>query len=270
VVVVMRTHWYWLAIILYALVGCKGPEVDMTTHETAVNWSGLAGKRILFAHQSVGANILNGISTLAKRDGVDLQINKLDSTAPGVGITHFNVGRNGDPLGKISDYSAMLDARTGLGVDIAVMKLCYIDFDANTAAVQLAETYIDNLDALSRKYPNTRFIAVTAPLASVQSGPKAWIKKLLGKHPAQYLENVRRSEFNDLLRKRYQLGKHLFDLARIEAEGTGGKAAMGNSVESLDPALTYDGGHLNARGEILVATEFLNVIGTLPADQVWR
>lgn len=266
----MRKHWYWLAMVLYALVGCKGPEVDMTTHETAVNWSGVAGKRILFAHQSVGANILNGVSTLARRDGIDLQINELDSTATGAGITHFNVGRNGDPLGKISDYAATLDARTGLGVDIAVMKLCYIDFDANTASVQLAKTYIDNLDTLSRKYPDTRFIAVTAPLAVVQSGPKAWIKKLLGKQPAQYLENVRRSEFNDLIRKRYQPGNHLFDLARIEAEGAGGKTAMSDPVESLDPALTYDGGHLNARGEILVATEFLNVIGALPADQVWR
>jgi hypothetical protein len=261
-ITVMRTHWYLLAIVLYALVGCKDPEVEMKTRDTAVNWSGLAGKRILFAHQSVGANILNGISTLAKRDGVDLQIHELGSTAATEGITHFNVGRNGDPLGKIRDYSTTLEARTGLGVDIALMKLCYIDFDANTDGVQLADAYIASLDALAGKHPDTRFIAVTAPLAVVQTGPKAWIKKVLGKQPAQYLENARRSEFNEVLRKRYKTGNRLFDLARIEAQGTGANGVGSDRVESLHPALTDDGGHLNAKGEILVATEFLNMIGT--------
>ena len=264
----MTRPWKWIALSLMVLSGCNPQEENMTARHDAIDWSALSGKTIVFAHQSVGTNILSGVEQLARRDGITLPVREQRGAPAGTGITHFNVGRNEDPLGKIRDFSAAMDEGAARGADIALMKLCYIDFNAKTDALQLAEAYISGLDALSQKYPDTRFVAVTAPLAAVQTGPKALVKRLLGKQPAQYIENAKRAEFNELVRAHYKSGSRLFDLARVEADGGGTHTVVrvaGRDVEALDPALTDDGGHLNERGELLAATEFLNVIGAIPA-----
>ncbi len=263
----MNTPWKWIVLSLIVLSGCNPQEENMTTPQSAIDWSRLSGKQIVFAHQSVGTNILSGVEQLARRDGITLPVHEQRGAPAGTGITHFNIGRNEDPLGKISDFSAAMDAGAARGADIALMKLCYIDFNTKTDARQVAEAYISSLDTLSQKYPDTRFVAVTAPLAAVQTGPKAWIKRLLGKQPAQYIENARRAEFNQLVRAHYKPGNRLFDLARVEADGGGIHTVVqvaGRDVEALDPTLTDDGGHLNERGELLAAAEFLKVIGAIP------
>ncbi len=264
----MTKAWKWIALSLIVLSGCNPQEEHMTTPHSAIDWSGLSGKQIVFAHQSVGTNILSGVEQLARRDGITLPIQEQRGAPTGFGITHFNVGRNEDPLGKISDFSAAMDAGAARGADIALMKLCYIDFNTGTDAPEVAKAYISSLDRLTQKYPDTHFIAVTAPLAAVQTGPKAWIKRLLGKQPAQYVENAKRAEFNQLVREHYKSGGRLFDLARVEADGGGSHTVVdvaGREIEALDPTLTDDGGHLNERGELLAATEFLNVVGATPA-----
>ena len=148
------------------------------------------------------------------------------------------------------------------------MKLCYIDFNADTDARQVAEAYSSNIDSLARKYPNTTFVAVTTPLTTVQTGPKAWAKRLMGRLPGQYAENAKRAEFNALIRDRYGAQGRVFDLARVESEAAGRRTVVtvdGRQVEALDPTLTYDGGHLNDRGQDVVATAFLSYLSSLPA-----
>jgi lysophospholipase L1-like esterase len=126
---------------------------------------------------------------------------------------------------------------------------------------------------LAQKHPDINFVAVTAPLVAVQTGPKAWIKQLIGKQPNGYLDNVRRAEFNTQLRERYLASGRLFDLARIEAESTDKCCKIrvdGQEVEALNPELTNDGGHLNEQGQVLVATALLNFVSTLPSKQAAR
>lgn len=269
----MKPLWQWMAVSVLVLCGCNAPETEeteetaVTVQQARIDWSSVTHRHIVFGHQSVGANILNGIETLARRDGINLPVRDKSGAAESPGITHFNIGQNGDPISKIRAFSAAMDAGAAAGADVALMKLCYVDFSATTDSRQVADAYISNLDTLSLKYPATTFVATTAPLATVQTGPKAWIKRLLGKQPAQYLENGKRAEFNELIRKRYQSDRRLFDLARIESAGNGTPTTVrvgDRDVEALDPALTYDGGHLNSRGEILVASAFLQFIGTLP------
>jgi hypothetical protein len=249
------------------LAGCASPENEMTTPSTPIPWSSLAQRRVVFAHQSVGSNILSGVEALARKDGASLAVVEQRSRPASPGITHFNVGRNEDPLGKIQDFVSAVESGATEGADVALVKLCYIDFSADTDASEVGKAYISSLDALAAKYPETAFVAVTAPLAAVQTGPKAWIKTLLGRQPAQYVENAKRAEFNDMLRAHYQRDGRLFDLARAESAARGVPAVVrvgGREVEALDPALTSDGGHLNARGEELVAREFLVFLGSLP------
>ncbi|MGZ8915529.1 MAG: hypothetical protein ACXW1Z_20780 [Methylobacter sp.] len=269
----VRGWWLLVAVTMLVLQGCnesKQEESSMvtTTQISVSDWQALEKKRVVFGHQSVGQNILNGIERLAARDGFKIDIHE-QRTAPAVkGISQFFIGRNGDPMSKIRDFAAAIDAGAAQGADVALMKLCYADFNATTDARKVANNYIASLESLAQRHPDTSFVAVTVPLMSVQTGPKAWIKRLMGKQPNGYLDNARRAEFNIQLRERYLAAGRLFDLARAETESTG-KYCMadidGQKVEALCPELTNDGGHLNEHGQVLIATAFLGFVSSLAA-----
>jgi len=143
------------------------------------------------------------------------------------------------------------------------MKLCYIDIKSDTDAKRLAEEYASSLDRLSQQHPKTVFIAVTVPIRTVQDGPKAWLKGLLGREIGGYAENFRRQEFNTILRNSNGLKGRLFDLAKIESEGAGSHSFRGQPLEVLNPSISSDGGHLNFAGERHVAAKFLKFISAL-------
>jgi lysophospholipase L1-like esterase len=211
--------------------------------------------RILFAHQSVGFDILDGIRTIASADKLEINIQETRTPpATGPGLFHFKVGHNEAPYEKIADFSRTVESGAVSGMDAAILKLCYIDFSADTDAPALARKYIDTLKAAQAANPGTAFIAVTAPLTVTQTGPKAWVKQLLGRAPAEAVENARRHAFNERLRAEIPAGR-LFDIAKLES---------GSVPESLDPRLTVDGGHLNDRGKSIVASAFIQFLAGLP------
>ncbi|MGZ8906823.1 MAG: hypothetical protein ACXW1U_14015, partial [Methylobacter sp.] len=178
------------------------------------DWQVLKKKRIVFGHQSVGHNLLEGLERLASRDGIPINISEQRLAPEKPGISHFLIGKNGDPVSKMEDFASVIEDHSSKGADVALMKLCYVDFNAITDGRQIANNYIANLDSLAQRHPGTIFVAVTAPLMEVQTGPKAWIKRLIGKQPNGHMDNARRAEFNTLLRERYLATGRLFDLAR--------------------------------------------------------
>lgn len=230
-----------------------------------IDWDRLGRLHVVFGHQSVGKNMLQGIERLASRDGARFDIRERRAAPALSGINHFRIGSNGDPRSKIRDFAAALDSGAAQAADVALMKLCYVDFEPSTDARQVANDYIASLDSLAARYPRTSFIAVTAPLVAVQNGPKAWIKRLAGTLRGAYSENARRTEFNTLLRERYRADGRLFDLARIEATGSDQGAV--HEKEALRPELTNDGGHLNERGQALVAGAFLSFVNSVAAKR---
>jgi len=270
--------WWLIAATMLVLPGCNQSKREETSTMTTTQidkpeWQALEKTRVVFGHQSVGRNILNGIERLAARDGAHLDIHEQRTAPAAQGISHFAIGNNGDPLSKIKDFAAAIDAGAAQNADMAMMKLCYVDFNGATDARELANKYIANLDSLAERHPETRFVAVTAPLMAVQTGPKAVIKRLIGKQPSGSVDNLRRSEFNALLRERYAATGRLFDLAKAEADSTGAPCRVkvnGQTVEALCPELTNDGGHLNERGQELIATAFLNFAGSLATQQAAR
>jgi hypothetical protein len=237
-------------------------ENGMTTAPvvTASQWQTVAARRVVFGHQSVGNNILAGLRSLAAGDDVSLPITETREPGVAPGISHFAVGRNGDPLGKVRDFAAVIDG--GAAADIALFKLCYIDFSGDTDPLQVAAAYGDTLVALRGRHPGTTFVAVTVPLTTVQDGPKALVKRMLGRLPDGYAENARRQAFNDALRARQDRSGHLFDLAAIEA-GTRSLRHDGREIQCLDPSLTNDGGHLNDQGARLVAASLVGFLAGL-------
>lgn len=263
----------WVLVAMLALFGCNGSKQEETSMATPISmskWQALEKKHLVFGHQSVGYNILSGLTHLANREGVKIAIYEQRTASALPGISHFLIGKNGDPQSKIQDFSAAIDAGAAQGADMAMMKLCYVDFNATSDARQVAKDYIISLESLAQKYPGTTFVAVTVPLMAIQTGPKAWIKRLIGRQPNGYLDNVKRAEFNTQLRERYLAADRLFDLARIEAGECCKVNVDGKEVEVLNPELTTDGGHLNERGQELVAAALLDFISTLTPRQAAR
>jgi hypothetical protein len=274
----VRGCWLMTMMTILVLPACNESGHEKHSSVTAAQvsaseWRALETKRVVFGHQSLGGNILRGVRQLAARDGIKLDINRQRTASAVKGISHFAIGKNGDPAYKIRDFAAAVDAGAAQGADVAMMKLCFEDVTASTDAKQLADDYIASLEALAQRHPSTSFVAVTVPLMAIQTGPKAWIKRLLGRQPNGYADNAKRAEFNKQLRDRYLAGGRLFDIAQVEAESTGQSCTApvdGQAVQALCPELTNDGGHLNGRGQELAGAAFLRFVSALPVKQVTK
>jgi hypothetical protein len=230
----------------------------------------VARQRIYFGHQSVGVNLLAGVRELAAQAGVPVRIVRAEraSQLPPATFGHTFVAENGRPLEKLESF------RRALGdapVDLALLKFCYVDIRADTDVEALFSRYRQTLDELKRSHPRTVFVHVTLPLTTVQSGWKALVKRALGREPSGTLENVRREQYNGLLREAYAGREPLFDLARVESTAPDGTLLrvqwQGVSAPVLSPAYTDDGGHLNAEGRRRAARELIAVLASAHAPQ---
>ena len=229
----------------------------------------LAARSVLFGHQSVGENILDGVGRLASAAGVGPRVARLDlmvAPSPGV-LGHLLLPEDGDPARKLRAFADAIDRLGDRAPDIALVKLCYADFDApGTDAAALLELYRRTLAELEARHPRTAFVHVTVPITRPSGGAKALVRRLMGKAPRGIVENVRREEFNS--RMRASSGDRVFDLARLEATGPAGEKAtvewQGRAVPALFPAYTDDGAHLNALGQDAVARAFVAHLAGVP------
>ena len=161
----MAVRGRWLIfVLLFALLGCgetKREEEKMAavTQISPEEWQALAQKRVAFGHQSVGQNILDGMQFLASQAGASLPIVKSRSPVASGGINHFFVGQNEKPLSKLADFASALESDAAQGTDIALVKFCYLDFNGDSNAKEIADQYIATLDRLGQKFPNTLFHA---------------------------------------------------------------------------------------------------------------
>jgi hypothetical protein len=112
-------------------------------------------------------------------------------------------------------------------------------------------------------------VHVTVPLAVVQTGPKATIKRLLGRKRWGADANIVRHRYNELLRHEYGGKEPLFDLAAIEATRVDGGAATfdegGATYPMLAPEYASDGKHLSDLGARWVAAHLVKVLAGLPS-----
>lgn len=238
-------------------------ERDVTQTISKAEIEAAAGKRVVFGHQSVGWNILNGAREVAREQGVVLNmVETRKPPADGAGIFHFGVGANGDPQSKINDYVGVVGAAGFPNADVALVKLCYVDMNAGSDGAALAKSYGDAVEKLQKEHPATRFVAVTSPLTTAPSGPKAWIKGMMGRNTGEK-ENEVRQAFNEQLRKRFGPDR-LFDIARIESMAENAKGDA--KTPALRGDLTDDGGHLNDKGQKLAGAAFLKLIAGTAAQ----
>lgn len=245
-------------------------EVDATLRAELEH---VAQRRIFFGHQSVGQNLLDGIRQLSTMAGVPVRVveTPMASRVPPATFGHASVARNGDPLMKLKSFENAFGQQPS-GIDIALVKFCYVDIRENTDAKALIARYRSTIDSLRANNPGTVFVHVTAPLTEVKGGLRVKAKRLLGRAPDETIENLRREEYNNLLRQTYRGREPIFDLARVESTTPDGAVATvewnGSVAPVMVPAYTDDGGHLNSVGKLRAARELISVLAAVP-DGAW-
>ncbi|HWR32074.1 MAG TPA: hypothetical protein VN451_01000, partial [Chitinophagaceae bacterium] len=124
----------------------------------------LASKKIFFGHQSVGLNIIDGISQLkALNPGLNIEIKatKYPDSESGPAFMHSVVGENQQPLLKIQDFEKIVGSTTNPKLDIAMLKFCYLDVDKTTDVDHLFSEYESAVYRLLKAHPDTIFVHFT-------------------------------------------------------------------------------------------------------------
>jgi hypothetical protein len=262
-------------LVLGIAWGSAGPAMAkeeqqpiMTTKQVDDDLAKVRQGRILFSHHSVGANIISGIQQLevAVPPESRVRLASLAEAAASVGpmLIHFSGGDNGEPKTKIDAFAATIRSNAQLKPDLALVKLCYVDFNPGTDVNELFRYYRHTLDALKRDYPGILFAHLTVPLTRRPTGLKWTLYRLIGKEVWEDAANARRSEFNRLLRDGFG-SDPVFDLAGVEATAPDGSLTTfddgGHKYPSLYPGYAQeDGEHLNQAGQRVAGAAFLHFL----------
>jgi len=265
---------YFIVVILLLFMSCSQQSVnegDLKIMDQSVidNLKSLEKFKIYFGHQSVGYNIVDGIADLVKKAGnKNINIIESDGTGelPEYFFAHSAVGKNTEPNSKCDAFSGVLNEEFTQKLDVALLKFCYIDIRADDDPKAIFEYYKNTIDSIKVKYPELQLVHITAPIRTVQKGLVASIKEKLGKELGGYADNVKRFEYNVLL-KDYYKNDPIYDLAKVESTYPDGSRESfkvdGNIYYAMIPAYTSDSGHLNELGRQLAAKELIKVLASL-------
>ena len=283
-----RSRRIWMRIGAVAVVGAIGVSllvagtregVTMHTDQTALPslndipasaWDALSQKRVYFGHRSVGFNIIDGIQDVMRQNPrIQLRIVETDDLRDisGPVFAHSKIGQNKHPNSKIESFATNMESGIGDKVDIAFLKFCYADVSADSDVTSVFGNYKAALARLKAKYPRTTFVHCTVPLRSMDMGKKARLKRVLGISVPADRDNIKRTQFNEMLRAEYQAKAPIFDVAAAEATAPDGKrvtlAKGGQTFAAMVPAYTYDGGHLSELGRRTLAEQLLVVLANV-------
>jgi hypothetical protein len=238
------------------------------------SWARLAGRTIVFGHRSIGANLIESLEAWAAREPrVRLRIARLSPDGrggpgeSGKALLEASIGQDGAPERKTTDFLSLLASPAGQRADVALHKYCYRDFGPDSDPAAIFAHYQTRMEQLRRERPRLLLAHVTAPLTSRERPVKAAIRRLLGRPTTDEL-NLKRAEFNVLLRSAYAGRDPIFDLAGYESSGPDGRrtAALvgGKLTPHLAPAWTDDGATLNPAGRMAIGEQFLAFLAGLP------
>ncbi len=226
--------------------------------------------RVFFGHQSVGGNIVDGLEELRSLAGDTALrvIHGTDETSwPSAFFAEAKVGRNGEPVGKLADFKSRLEGPLRGRVDVALVKICYVDLAAGARVDpdSLFAAYRKTVLDLEAAHPGLVVVPVTSPLTVPDfeargrlDALKGAVRLWLGRPD----DNARRARFNARLRDGFG-DRAIFDLAAIEStrpDGTRVLYGRGGKVEALAREYSADGGHLNALGRKVAARALLHVL----------
>jgi len=236
---------------------------DYQLSEDVVNK--LANKKIYFAHQSVGGNIIEGLREILDSNPEE-KLNIIKSTDSKIldkpALMHTYIGENGDPLYKIDEFKRTIFDGIGDKVDIAMMKFCYLDINKTTDIDEVFQAYKSAIDQIHEKFPEVKIVHLTVPLTVHDGGIRGFIKRIMGRPD----NNIMRQRYNDKIAMEYRDREPIFDIAKLEST-----LANGQRVENREGDLTYyslapvyaaDNGHLNRYGRLMAAKNFAEFLSS--------
>jgi len=223
----------------------------------------LKTQKIFFAHKSVGGNLMDGIQNVALAHGgivmhdVHSYHTNLASILGGLNdnpaFVGYEMGNVTPRAGKITAFENIMNSTVHDKVDIAFMKFCYVDFEANTDVESLFAAYKNALTQLQAQFPKVLFVHITVPLNARRL---SWQNKV-------------REQFNALLRSTY--GALVFDLATLASVDANGTTAWSDAPSAGTIALaddwTNDGGHLNDAGQKRFGGALIAFLAQVAADK---
>ncbi|MCG7866214.1 MAG: hypothetical protein JAY74_07540 [Candidatus Thiodiazotropha taylori] len=259
-------------VLLLFISGCQSSnqgEVVLMPEDIAGDLKLLANARVFFGHQSVGKNIIKGLEIIDREvNDVDLAIFNYESyQADGKGcFLHTQVGKNKEPESKCLDFGRIIDQELSGKIDYALLKLCYVDISKESNVAKIFNDYRRTMDGLIARHPEITFVHATIPLMSIHGGIKSKLKELLGIVDSRKLDNIKRNEFNELLKTIYD-NDPIVDIAESESTYPDGSREEffidGESYYSLVKDYTNDGGHLSEQGQMQVAKAFVQDIADI-------
>ena len=272
---IMLFRYYISLLFLLFFISCKGNLEEKNLDINNATWTlsdnqidAISSKRILFGHASVGNNIIQGIEEIIKQKEfnkicVRVLKNKNEKIIESC-IYHCINGRNGFPKLKCDNFKNLLSSdNLGNNLDIAFFKFCYVDFERDSNVEEIFKYYVKTVDEIQTKYPHLKIIHVTSPLYAHSYTLKSKIKNII----IGDIANVKRNQYNDLLRKKYEDNAPIYDLAKIESTKPNGEREYfsydDNIIFSLTKIFTDDGGHLNKLGRRFAAKELLDLLASI-------
>lgn len=214
------------------------------------------GKRVFFGHQSIGGQVMKGVTAFTRQAGLGTPTYP-DPTATSLPRTgglfaQSHVGRNGQPFDKLADFDRILRSGVGSQIDVAVFKFCYADIRTRTNdPVAVFNAYRSTMSALERDFPNVTFIYATEPIVMAANSDAP--------------NNIPRGVFNNLVRAEYGATGRIWDIAAIQSTTFDGTRVLGTyqgqTFEALNPAFAApDQRHIYGAGETAAAGPLLELI----------
>lgn len=255
-----------LVAVVVTLGACgKGEEMHIEVAANEADFSVLSGARILFAHQSVGRNLLEGLSVLTGRARSGVRVTSINNGIDGKpGLFHVDIGQNGDPIGKIRQFLQLTQSTTN-EYDVAILKLCYVDIghDGTKNPLALVDEYAKSVVAIRAARPKLRLLHTTVPLRADPPGWKTQVKRMLGLPTDEDDGNQLRNAYNAEIRKRFA-GEAILDIAEVESTLPSGARSYfsykNKVIYTLAGVYTTDGGHLNELGRKRLALAFVSAV----------
>ncbi len=254
--------------ILLLVVSCNSvQDINVMQESVKEDIGSVANAKVFFGHQSVGQNIVDGLSEIVKETG-DTSLHILDihenKRLPAFYFAHTKVGKNRMPETKCVDFSQIIENKLAAdGLQYAFLKFCFVDITAKTDIAEVFDRYWQTIDSLKQRFPRIHFVHFTAPLKTKTKGIKARLKRLFGQLGRREINNIKRFEYNQLLKKYYH-DEPIFDIAAIESTHPDGRRETftknGKTYFAMVASYSSDGGHLNATGRKLVAGKLLSFL----------
>lgn len=224
---------------------------------TLTQYNAAMSKRVVFGHQSVGYQAIQGVQMWADDlNTSDPNVIDVESgTVPATGgfFGHLYAGTNGDARTKTAELLSLLQNGLAAKVDIVVLKFCYADLRSNSGYTpqQMFNTYKTWVDTVESSFPNLKVIYATEAI-------------VMGANSDGGANNVLRQTYNNLVRAQYASSGRLWDVAKIESTDPSGNRVLHNGVESLYSGYASpDQRHIYGLGRTTVSAPLLQLIAQL-------